>query len=196
MAEGQAALFDAPPLRRLQHAPGEGWWGVDPGSSRIALATIHRAPGNPELIIRNGCVRSVAQREGGERLATLYNAAQELAGEWAELVPVGVVAVEQPSGKQPNPALSYATGAIIAGLWSGLALAFAGAIHVEMVASSKWKAVACGYGGIRKPKPTSKDRYGVLTWAQSVGYQGSSWDEADAWGVAEYARKTFALEVR
>jgi len=68
--------------------------------------------------------------------------------------------------------------------------------HVESVASAKWKLVVCGYGAIAKPKPTSREPYAVLEWAQYVGYEGTSWDEADAWAIAEYARGAYELDER
>jgi hypothetical protein len=73
---------------------------------------------------------------------------------------------------------------------------------VETVPPSRWKKLATGYGAI--PKPQKKDLgrrpefedYRVAVWARELGYTGSSWDEADATGVAEAARRTIALEVR
>lgn len=194
MPRDQIELFDPPATRRLIVKHG-GWWGVDPGTRRIALSCVHRVPG-ADFYVRHATTRSVPAMEGGERLRDLRLAALELAREWAELTPPGIVLVEQPSGRQPNPALSYATGAIMAGFWEGLEAQLTVGVRVEAIPSSKWKLGATGFGGHRKPKPGSSTPYGVLTWAQANGYRGSSWDEADAWGIAEYARKTFALETR
>lgn len=116
-----------------------------------------------------------------------------VAGGWP--VP-GVVFVEQPSGKQENPALSYAVGAIQAGVYDGLFSAGVGAVRIETVPSSTWKKAATGYGAVYKPKRGDGREYGVLTWARQNGYGGSSWDEADALGIAEAARRTIALDQR
>lgn len=194
MPRDQIELFDPPATRRLIVKHG-GWWGVDPSTRRIALCCVHKAP-DADFYVRQASTRSIASAEGGERLHMLREAAREVAGEWAELTAPGIVVVEQPSGKQPNPALSYATGAIVCGLWEGLEAQLKLSVRIEMVASSKWKLGACGYGGYRKPDPKSDVPYGVLTWARELGYRGSSWDEADAWGIAEWARRNFALELR
>ena len=41
-----------------------------------------------------------------------------------------------------------------------------------------------------------RERYGVLRWARENGYTGSSWDEADALGIAEAGRRLVTLEAR
>jgi hypothetical protein len=51
-------------------------------------------------------------------------------------------------------------------------------------------------GNLYKPKRGHTFEYGVLTWARQNGYAGCSWDEADAWGIAEAARREVALEER
>jgi hypothetical protein len=130
--------------------------------------------------------------EGGERLAAIHRLTRLLARDLCETVGYpGVVVVEQPSGKTPNPQLVYACGVIQAALVEACA-----PVHLETVASSRWKAIACGKGNIYKPRSRADGEYGVLTWARTCGYAGGSWDEADAWGIADYARRTFALEER
>jgi hypothetical protein len=187
----QTELLEAPPTRRLIVREGHtAWYGVDPSAFRIALATIHPDGGREVSSV------AFARGEGGERLAAIWDATFRFAHTRALFVRPGVITVEQPSGKQANPGLSYATGVIMGALFAGVKLATGVAVLVETVPSSRWKAVACGKGNIFKPKPRSGEEYGVLTWARTGGYQGSSWDEADALGVAEYARRTFALEER
>ncbi|HEY4451038.1 MAG TPA: hypothetical protein VGN13_05540 [Solirubrobacteraceae bacterium] len=188
---GQGELLEVAPARRLIVPAGHSaWWGVDPGVRRVALATID-AEG------RRG-VSNVPfpTLEGGERLRLIYEESWRLGCEIARLLAPGVIVCEQPSGKQPNPALSYAVGVIMCGVYSGARAATHAGVRLETVASSRWKSVACGDGALWKPKPGSAKPYGVLTWARGVGYAGSSFDDADAMGVAEYARRTFALEQR
>lgn len=195
---GQTEAFEVAPATKLIVPKGcTSWWGVDPSTVRIAIATIS-ADG-----ARSVRTNSFARLEGGQRLASIFWGSAALArvlAHDAEIRP-GVIVVEQPSGKQPNPALSYAVGATIAGVFQGInEVTFDSVgphqVPMPMVSSSTWKKIACGSGAIYKPKPTAKEEYGVLTWARSVGYTGSLWDEADAMGIADYARRTFALDPR
>jgi hypothetical protein len=107
----------------------------------------------------------------------------------------GLVLVEQPSGKMENPNLSYAVGVIQAALYDGLYSALGRAVRIETCTSGWWKKRACGRGNLYKPK-SRNDEYRVLTWARQNGYAGYSWDECDAWGIAEAARREVALEER
>lgn len=188
---GQGELLEMAPERAVIVPEGHvAWWGVDPSTLRVSIATVS-AEG-----CRGVSTRSFARRRGAERLADIFRETRLLACELigAGVCP-GVVVVEQPSGKVQNLELVYAVGVIQA----ALAAACCPGTHFEMVASSRWKAVACGKGNIYKPKrerggpaPQAED-YAVLAWARSLGYRGSSWDEADAMGVAEWARRTFSL---
>ncbi len=191
MGLGQLEAFDPPPAHRLVRRSGYGWAGVDPSTKRCAIAVTWGEECAVDTI-------SFPTREGAQRLAAIYDGVRELGAKMLD--GIGVIAVEQPSGKQENPALSYAVGATLAAigsLWGDRGRFRAReAPVVVMATSSAWKKVACGYGAIYKPKPTSGDVYGVLVWAQGNGYTGTSWDEADAWGIAEYARKTYALVER
>lgn len=134
--------------------------------------------------------------EGASRLSDVYQETYALAVRCVQQHgPPGFVFVEQPSGKNDNPSLSYAVGVTICAVYDGLLKATGSPVVVETVTSSAWKKKACGRGDIYKPKRKGEP-YGVLRWAQANGYQGSSWDEADAWAIAEAARRTVALEVR
>lgn len=199
MAEGQLEAFDPPATRKLIVAEGAtAWWGVDPGTRRVAVAWV-RPREHGAGVDRGVETVMVPDLQAGARLAHIVESCADAAVSLVRRqVWPGVIVVEQPSGKQPNPALSYAVGAAIAGLVDGVddAAALTRQPVVEMVSSSAWKKTACGFGAIYKPGAGVNKPYGVLTWANANGYRGTSWDEADAWGIAEYARKTYALEER
>lgn len=191
----QQELIEPAPTRRLVVPAGcEAWWGVDPGTLRVAVA--HVAPWGA----RGARTASFAPLEGGGRLSAIYADTRHLVrsvllGEPRWPWP-GVVLVEQPSGKQPNPPLSYATGVIIAAVFDEVLEVTGHRVRVETTSSSAWKKKACGRGNIYKPKRGETHEYGVLTWARANGYTGSSYDEVDALGIAEAARRDIALEVR
>jgi hypothetical protein len=200
----QQELMEPGPVRRLQVAPGHtAIWGVDPSTVRLAVAGVE-ADGRRwvETI-------PFAGFEGPQRLSQVYEATRA----WCSLAwpahndgdgyryPPGLVMVEQPSGKTPNPELLYAVGVILAAIYDGLYLPGA-PVRIETVSSAHWKKVACGRGNLYKPTkkvlgrtPQFED-YAVATWARMNGYTGHSWDEADAWGIAEAARREVALVER
>lgn len=187
---GQQEIFAPAPTRRLIVRPGRtAWWGVDSSTKRVAIGVV-TAEG-----LRRGGIESVPTLAGAERLVAIRDATVALCerllddpANWP-----GVIAVEQAAGfgKRPNVELAYAVGAVLCGVGAG-----APRTHVEMVVGSKWKLEVCGFGGIKKPKPTEKEEYAVLGWARNVGYGGDSWDEADAWAIGDWARRTFALAER
>lgn len=192
-ALGQGELLEAGKPRRLIVPPAHGaWFGVDPSTVRVAIASV-TGEGR-----RGVSVASFPSLEGPARLGVIYRETRLLARSVADAVGMpGVVACEQPSGQTPNPNLVYAVGVVLAALVGEL-----GGACVVTVPSSTWKSVACGNGAIYKPKrvkggvaPVAED-YGVLRWARGLGYVGSSWDAADAWGVCEWARRTFELVER
>jgi hypothetical protein len=111
--------------------------------------------------------------------------------------------VEQPSGKSENPNLSYAVGVVLAAVYDGLREAYGRAVALETVVSGHWKKVACGRGNVYKPTKKALGRsplfedYGVAVWARENGYDGTSWDECDALGIAWiYFRTALAMERR
>lgn len=189
----QQQLLEPPPRRRLIVAAAQtAWWGVDPGVRRVAAAFV--APDGR----RGARTASFPDLEGGARLAEIWRetarfVAALLAGDWP--LP-GLVMVEQPSGKQPNPALSYATGVIQAAVYAAVWRDFKVPVRVETCSSSWWKKRATGNGALFKPKAGDHREYGVLAWARANGYTGVSWDEADALGIAEAGRREVALEQR
>jgi hypothetical protein len=194
---GQGELLEpAPPRKLLVPEEHVFHWGVDPSTLRVALAVASELPLRHLRVGRAVCQVPFRQTQGGERLATIWWETRRLAATWARSWPPGVVAFEQPSGKQQNLELSYACGVIMGAVFAGVLDATHHRVRTATVTSSEWKAVACGKGNIYKPKLTAREEYGVLTWARAQGYEGRSWDEADAMGVAEWARRTFALEER
>lgn len=190
----QQELLAAPPTRRIIVPRGfAAHWGVDVSVSRVSIA--YAASGG-RCAARTA---SFARLEGGARLARIW---AETASFVHDLLcddfPLpGIVMVEQPSGARPNPPLSYAVGVVMGAVYSAIDDRYGGPVLVETCSSAWWKKVACGKGNIYKPKkgePT--ESYGVLQWARANGYTGWSWDEADALGIAEAARRTVALDER
>lgn len=188
MTLGQSELFVPTPSKKLIVPVGhDAWWGVDSSTKRVAIGGV-TCEGE-----RFGSIVSIEQLEGAARLAKIYSATVTLAEYLLLVAQPGVIVVEAAAGfgKRPNPELAYAVGAVLAGIGAACP-----GVCVQMVIGSKWKLEVCGFGGIKKPKPTDKEEYAVLQWAQDHGYDGTSWDCADSWAIAEFARRTYALEER
>lgn len=192
-------LLELPRARTLIVPDGHSaWWGADVSVSRLALA--YAAPG----VARGARTVLFADLKGGARLAHIWAETGLFVAELARdgwPLP-GLVWVEQPSGSQPNPALSYATGAIQGAIYDAVQRVSGRGVLVETVSSSGWKKIATGYGAHYKPtraklgrRPVFDD-YGVARWARSLGYAGDSWDEADALGISEAARRSVSLQQR
>lgn len=193
---GQLKGFELPPSKKLIVRPGHtSWWGVDPSTLRVAIATIDPMSSDERpRLHRNSGMASFDQRKPViERLPEIREYTREFAVMLAAKHPPGVVVMEKPAGfgDRPNPELAYGAGATLCGLVEAV-----GNIKVILVEGSKWKKLACGRGDIKKPKPSSREEYAVVTWARALGFKGHSWDEADAWGIAEFARRTYMLEQR
>lgn len=183
---GQTELLAPARTKKVQVAGGGSWWGIDPSTLRVAITSVS-AEGQ-----RGVSTRSFPPRTGGRRLAVILYETRALARALIEAEgPPGVVVVEQPSGKTPNLPFVYAVAVIIAAVAEAAPLAV-----VDTVPSSTWKKVACGAGNLYKPKGRNVGflDYGVAAWAREQGYRGSSWDEADSWGIADYAWRTYAIE--
>lgn len=193
---GQQQLLEPAPTRRLIVAPASvAWWGVDTSVARISVACVFDHP----PLMRTVETFSLPKHEGGARLAYAFGVLRDEVRDSImgnRLQSPGLVWVEQPSGKQPNLPLTYMVGVVMGAVYAGVVLAGAPAPVVETITSSAWKKRACGRGNIYKPKSREKHDYGVLAWARQNGYVGSSWDECDAWGIAEAARREVMLEVR
>ena len=198
IAVGQGQLLEPPPVRRVIVPRGHAsWWGIDPSTQRVSVAYSASIDGEVRRDVRTV---PFAPGEGPARLSAIYDATRAFVVQCVSLdygaFPLpGVVLIEQPSGKMDNPNLSYAVGVIQAAVYDGLHDLLARAPHIETVTSSHWKKVACGRGDLYKPKSRS-GYYEVLVWARRHGYAGSSWDEADAMGIADCARREIALEER
>lgn len=196
MAEqlGQQALLEAPPTRRVQVPVGaRSRWGVDPSSK---LVCVGRVAGSGERDVRTA---HFPTRAGAARLHDIYAHTMALARELALEEAPGIIVVEQPSGKQVNNPLVEAVGVITCAIFRGVLSATGREPRMETVVSGTWKRDACGRGDLYKPKPAqlrAGAKYGVLSWANLNGYAGASWDEADAWGIAEHARLTYGLVER
>lgn len=185
---GQMTLVEAAPSKRLIVPVGAvNFYGVDPSTLRVAIATV-----TPDGL-RGADIASFPKLSGAHRLVAIRRDTYALACEIVESIPPGVIVVEKPSGfgSRPSPELSFAGGAIMCALQEA-----APAAAIELVENTSWKRVVCGSGAIKKPKPTEGVEYPVLLWARDNGYIGSSWDVADAMAIAEYGRRTYALEQR
>lgn len=183
----QLEVFVPEPQRRLIVRRGMGaHWGVDPSTLRIAVACGSRVQ-----------THSFPRTEGLARLNDIYESTVAFMEDLVSWPIPGFVLVEQPSGKTINLELVYAVGVVIAAMEAVLP-----GTHFETVTSSSWKRVACGRGDISKLDPETKkpwkdrEQYGVMQWARANGYTGSSWDESDALGIAEAARRLVTLEER
>jgi hypothetical protein len=188
---GQQELMTPPRRRKLAVVAGhEAWWGVDPSTQRIALAGVDgRGVWSRELPF-------APLRDGVERLNAIYEATRKMIVGVATCVPwPGVVWVEQASGSSRNLPLEYAVGVIQAAVFAGLLDVCGRAVRVEAVASASWKKIACGHGDIYKPKRGDAREYEVLSWARANGYEGRSWDQADARGIAVAASREIELQV-
>lgn len=180
---GQGELLEPCPERSLSVSTELTWWGIDPSSKRVSLAWIHQ---DGERGVRTA---SFSQpKNSPARLRGILADTLDLAYAVAEQAPPAFVYVEQPGGKYVEPELWYAVGTIIA----ALATAAPEAI-VETVTVSHWKKLALGRGDVYKPKKGDPRPYYTLVWAQDMGYAGRLWDEADAMGIAEAARRTVGL---
>jgi hypothetical protein len=204
-ALAQQELLEAPPARRIIVPRGCGWvWGVDGSTRCAAIAATAGAAGDVRHDVRSVPFPQIA---GPGRLRVIYNDTRALAAELAAVAPPGLVLVEQPSGSMQavNHELEYAVGVIQAAVLDGIWSVLGHGAQMETVVSSWWKVRACGRGDIYKtqkvPGKTRKvavpfEEYGVLRWARLNGYEGSSWDEADAMGIAEAGRRDTGLEER
>lgn len=188
----QQELLPPTPARSVDTVAGrEAWWGVDPGTKRVAIGSV--TEGGERAVISE----EIPRCEGSERLRAIYThtADAALRAIGGGLLPrPGYILVEQPGGEHRNYPLFYAVGVTIA----ALAAAVPG-VEVGIVPPATWKKAACGKGDIYKPKATMRAAgavYGVLAWAHENGYSGSSWDEADALAIAEAARRRVALNIR
>lgn len=195
----QQTLLDRPPSRRIIVPAGHSaWWGADPAVGRLSVAVATAEGPRAALTASFGDLRS------GARLAHIWReTGLFVAGLVRDGWPVpGLVWVEQPSGQRTVPELLYAVGVIQGAIYDALQLVTGHGVLVETVPSSSWKKAACGSGAIRKPTRKALGRavrfedYGVARWAAANGYRGSSWDEADALGIADAARRTVALDER
>lgn len=202
-ALAQQELLEAPPARRIIVPAGcVTHWGVDPSTLGVAIATVS---GEQPGLVRKVRTAPFPRLSGPARLREIYEATKRLAARMALEDAPGLVLVEQPSGSMQavNHELEYAVGVIQAAVLDGVWSALGHGVLMETVVSSWWKAKACGAGNIYKTvkvngrkRRCELEEYGVMRWARLNGYAGSSWDEADAMGIAEAGRRDVALEPR
>lgn len=202
MAYGQQQLLDEPVATRRLIVPrgSSSWWGADLGTTRLALAFV-ASDGR-----RGARTAPFPDLKGAARLSSIYaytrlEMARALEDGWPA---PGVVLTEQTSGSKQSVNLPFimAAGAIQAGMFDGLRDALGAAVVIEECVASHWKLVACGQGNLYKPKrergapPVPLAEYAVFRWARAEGWRPLDWNEADAAGMAECARREVALEER
>lgn len=193
----QQELLTPPPRSRIiVHHGAVCHWGVDPASVRISIACAH--PDGTRYVTTT----SFPTIPTGPRLAAIHRETRDVARALAVTFPPGVILIEQPSGRVVNHELGFAVGVIMAAVYEGVTGTLGHGVEIRTVTSSWWKKRATGKGNLSKPTrkslgrtPTFED-YGVAAWARENGYRGASWDEADAWGICEAARRDIALEER
>jgi Holliday junction resolvasome RuvABC endonuclease subunit len=160
--------------------------GIDPSTRRMSAAVLvpYNQRGDRAFEVDT---LSLPQLDGNEsrRLALQQTAIVPWMGGLLERWDPCMVVIEEPfagtiGGAVRVPKESYHV--------IGILLAVLGqfGVRVERIAPAVWKkaALGAGKGGVRKPKRNSSEEYEVLTWARAAGYQGSSWDESDAIGIA------------
>lgn len=202
LLEQQELLEAAPPRRLIVPRGHTAHWGVDPSTLRMAVAGVQPRDG---ALARWEATVPFAPLEGAQRLSALYTAAREHVEKLAGCKPwPGIVMVEQPSGSKQSVNLPfiYAVGVIEAAIYDGLLAVTGSPVRIEECVASWWKRRAVGFAGFGKPTrkklgrtPVFED-YPAAVWARQNGYTGTSWDGADAWGIAEAARREIALEER
>lgn len=199
---GQQALTAPEPAEGVS-APDDGpgrWfhWGVDPGVSRTSIAWTDGE--------ERGVVSIVPRGIGPARLYDLYAAVKAQARDLATgsvdgsilgagvppvlYAPPAVVVVEQVSVymKRVNPVVYEASGVVLAALYGALRTLWAHPVAVVEFTSAEWKKAAVGAGHAKKED--------VMVCARELGYDGAVQDEADAWTIAEAARRRVDIRGR
>lgn len=197
---GQQSLIEQPKPRSLIVPKGcTSWWGVDSSTRCVAIGVATAG----QIVVEN---EPFPKTPAMQRLSIIYETSRVLAARLATAYPPGLVFVEQPSGsgQQVNHELEFAVGCSIAGIYDGVRAA--GMVPaMELIVASFWKKAACGNGAIKKtmkvegkrwPQPLPLEEYPVMQWARLNGYDGDSWDSADAMAMAHAARVTCDLVAR
>lgn len=172
--------LDTPPWSLT---PDRAVMGIDPSTKRMSAAVLIPASERRDVAFT---VSTLSLPQPGTDALRLAQGQRELVPWLGALIreyDPELVLVEQPfaAAKHVPPVSYYAIGVLLAVLGTYGA-------SVEMVTPAQWKraALGAGRGGVRKPK-RGEGEYAVLTWAHKAGYDGDSWDEADAIGIATAA---------
>jgi hypothetical protein len=199
----QQELLEVPPERTVALpttiSPTAGWWGVDISTARYNIGFIDRDGQRGVHSVKLGA----ANDNEGERLnrfqRQMCTLTETMLAEPGVPLP-GVVFVEQPGGQTVMPILWYAAGIAAQAIYQTVNRIHGYVPRVETMPPSKWKKIAVGRGNIYKPArkkgqpPPPIDAYPVWVWARTLGMpETGSWDDADAYGVAEAARKTIGI---
>lgn len=198
----QQELIELPPDRAvvlpLSVRPVAGWWGVDVSTGRYNIGYVDQQGNRGVHSVRLGD----ANDNVGERLNRFARQARTLIETMLDegCPPPGVALVEQPSGAHVMPIMWYASGVAALAIYEVVHVRLGYVPRVETIPPSRWKLKAVGRGNISKPKrakgapPRPLEDYPVWRWARTLGLPGdASWDDADAYGIAEAARRTIAI---
>lgn len=145
-------------------------YGIDPSTLRVSIAYV---TDDGQRGVETRSFRT--DLRDGERLWHIYAETFGLCRQLHEIAPARLVLVEQPFGRNVPPVSYLAMGAIM------MAATRVTDAPVQPIPPPTWKLRALGKGN------ASKDD--VLAWARQQGYGGALFDEADAMGIAEAARK-------
>lgn len=200
---GQAVLpgLNLPPASLT---PENAIWGIDPSTRRMSVAVLVPVAARERLGVTVVVdTLSLPQPEKNEalRLAEAQAAMVPWLGGLLATWRPEVVVVESPfaHGRLVPVESFHVIGVLLAVLGTF-------GVRVERLNPGQWKkaAMGAGAGGTKKPPVKCPRRgghdfrvvgdavecskcgaaYGVLTWARAAGYDGYSWDEADAIGLA------------
>lgn len=150
-------------------------WGLDISTKCIALA-IDREP-------RSWWFTLPLQHHlrGAQRLASTHRRVDHWLRDSKTHFPPDAVFVEMPAGRHVAPTLIHHVGVVLAVLGNTVEC------PVVELSVSRWKQLAVGTGGATKDM--------TLQWARKRGYTGTSYDEADAIGIAAAGRMLLDREL-
>jgi Holliday junction resolvasome RuvABC endonuclease subunit len=149
-------------------------WGIDPSSVRVSLAILS---GGPKLDVTT-VVFSQAIKSRSVRFGDALERQVDRFEEWCNggYLP-DVVYLEEPYIPRDRENRGEPTHLFMYGVTLAALGKVCDDVPLVEVPPQTWKAKALGQGHGRAEKPE------IMRWAQRLGYEGRSQDEADAIGV-------------